>query len=110
MTSPQHPAGPSQQNQGHQVYAAQGGNQYFNHTNIYTGPGQPQQPPPPAPAPRTGRTLVVMLAVHVVFFIYGAVVYTGQVNNPADLGRAMIFLILLGTTGTLLRRWVRNRF
>jgi hypothetical protein len=108
MTSPQRPTRHTQQNHGHQVYAAQNGNQYVNNTNIYQGPGRPQQPP--APPPRTGRALLVMLVVDAVFFVYGAIAYTGQANNPADLGRAVIFLILLATTGTLLRRWVRSRF
>jgi hypothetical protein len=106
MTAPRGNHRNTQQNHGHQVYAAQQGNQYINH--IYQGQAQP--PPPAAAPPRTGRALVVMLVVDAVFFVYGAIAYTGQGNNPGDLGRAVIFLILLATTGTLLRRWVRSRF
>lgn len=113
MTAPHGPNRNQQQNQANQVYATQQGNQYINqNTHIYQGtsPIQPQAQPVPHARPQTGRALVVILVLDVVFSIYGATAYTGQSNDPGDLGRAVIFLILLATTGTLLRRWVRNRF
>jgi hypothetical protein len=47
--------------------------------------------------------------VDVAFFFYGMTAYTGQPNNSGDLWRAGIFLVLLGTTGSLIRRWLRRR-
>jgi hypothetical protein len=111
MTGPHGHNRNTQQNQANQVYATQQGNQYINqNTHIYHGPNPVQSPPVQRAQPRTGRALLVILAVDVAFFVYGATAYTGQANNPGDLGRAVIFLILLATTGTLLRRWVRSRY
>jgi hypothetical protein len=107
MTAPHGPHRNTQQNQAHQMYAVQGGNQTVN-TNIYHAAPQPQSKP--VAPPRTGRALLIMVAIDIAFFVYGATAYTGQGNDPGDLGRAVIFLILLATTGTLLRRWVRSRF
>jgi hypothetical protein len=101
------PGGQNQHNNANHIIANQHGPQ-----NIYInqGPNAPQQPAPPVRRPQTGRALLIILAVDVAFFGYGAAAYTGESNNLADLGRAVIFLILLATTGTLFRRWVRNRY
>jgi hypothetical protein len=108
MTNPHGPHN-TQHNQAHQMYAVNGGNQTINqtNTNIYQSSPAHQSS---APRPKTGRALLIMIVIDAVFFVYGAVAYTGQGNNPGDLGRAVVFLILLATTGTLLRRWIRSRF
>ena len=56
-----------------------------------------------------GWALVISVLVDVVYFCYGMTAYTGRTNDSGDLWRAVIFFLLLATTGTLLRRWLRRR-
>jgi hypothetical protein len=56
-----------------------------------------------------GWALLVTIGVDVAYFFYGAASYTGQPGNSGDLWRAGIFFVLLATTGTFLRRWLRRR-
>jgi hypothetical protein len=56
-----------------------------------------------------GWALLVSIGVDVAYFFYGAASYTGQPGNSGDLWRAGIYLVLLATTGTFLRRWLRHR-
>lgn len=58
---------------------------------------------------RTGWAILVILVVDVAFAVYGQAAYTGQPGNSADLWRAGIFLFLMATTGTLIRRWFRTK-
>ncbi|HEX3787548.1 MAG TPA: hypothetical protein VHW44_06785 [Pseudonocardiaceae bacterium] len=57
-----------------------------------------------------GWALLLCVVADVVYPIYGRLAYTGQPNNSGDLWRAGIYLALLATTGTLIRRWLRRRF
>jgi|tagenome__1003787_1003787.scaffolds.fasta_scaffold17726535_1 hypothetical protein len=58
---------------------------------------------------RTGVAILIVLGLDVVFFIYGALAYTGHSGNSGDLWRAGIMLVLMGVTGNLIRRWFRQR-
>jgi hypothetical protein len=84
------------------VYAAQG-NQNIHHTTINAVP-----PTQALRRPWAGRALLITIAVDVAFFFYGMIAYTGHPNDTGDLWRAGIFLGLMVTTGTMLRRWLRR--
>jgi hypothetical protein len=58
---------------------------------------------------RTGWAVLVILLVDVAFFFYGQAAYTGEPGHSGDLWRAGIFLALMATTGSLIRRWFRTR-
>jgi hypothetical protein len=104
MTSPQSPSGPTQHNHQHnhatrrgQVIANQGsGNQVVHLHNA-------------AARKRTGAAVLVFLALDVVFFFYGMLAYTGHDGNSGDLWRAGIYVVMLGITVNLIRRWFRRR-
>lgn len=82
------------------IYANQGGSQEINHVTHNTNK---------AARSFAGWALLVCVVVDVIFFFYGMTAYTGQPGNSGDLWRAGIFLALLATTGTLIRRWLRRR-
>lgn len=110
MTSP---SGPHQQHNqaatGAQVNATQNGNQYIsNTTNNYNSNNVTHQHIRRSRT-KIGWAVLIVLAVDVGFFFYGQAAYTGEANNSADLWRAGIFLVLIATTGTLIRRWFRSR-
>lgn len=96
--------GPSQHNQ--QVnqsngngpfYANQGGKQSIkNYTNAATRTW-------------TGWVVLILLVVDVAFFVYGKESYTGHASDSGDLWRAGIFLVLVGSTVSMIRKWVRSR-
>jgi hypothetical protein len=87
---------------GSSIYANQGsGNQSISHNYNTTINARTRA--------RTGWAILVLLVVDVVFAIYGQAAYTGQSGNSADLWRAGIFLFLMATTGTLIRRWFRSK-
>ena len=97
-------AGSRQHNQasgGSSIYANQGGNQSIHHNYNTTINARAQT--------RTGWAILIVLAVDVVFFIYGQQAYSGQPGDAGDLWRAGIFLVLMATTTTLIRRWFRNK-
>ncbi len=109
MTSPPGPHRQSNQAaNGGQINATQNGNQYIsnNTTNNYTNAITHQY----VKRSRTklGWAVLILLAVDVGFFFYGQAAYTGEANNSGDLWRAGIFLALVATTGTLIRRWFRS--
>ncbi|MGW5718971.1 hypothetical protein ACWEVP_22555 [Amycolatopsis sp. NPDC003865] len=56
-----------------------------------------------------GRWVLGIALVDIVFFSYGAAAYTGKADDHGDLVRAVIFFVLLGLTGSLVRRWFRAR-
>jgi hypothetical protein len=67
----------------------------------------------PAAAARKGvgfdtKLVLGVLAFDVCFFFYGMWSYTGQ-NTPAETGRAVAFLVMVGVTGGMIRRWFRRR-
>jgi hypothetical protein len=97
--------GPDQQNHQHNtasnggsVYANQGSGKMSIKHNYRSGPRS-----------RTGVAVLVVLALDVVFFVYGMTAYTGAAGDSGDLWRAGIFLVLLAITGSLVRRWFRQR-
>jgi hypothetical protein len=106
MTNPIGPNSPHQQN--HQV------NQASNGGTIYSSQGGPQQVnitnnmAVKAARSRAGWAVLTVIVVDIAFFFYAMVAYTGQPNNSADLWRAGIFIVLLGITGNLIRRWIRR--
>jgi hypothetical protein len=102
MTSPEKPRSEQHNHasNGGSVYANQGGNQSINHTYNTVNNG---------PRVRTGWAVLVFVVLDVAFFFYGMLAYTGQSGNSGDLWRVGIFLFLLGTTGSLIRRWFRMR-
>ncbi|SDF81209.1 hypothetical protein SAMN05216553_103399 [Lentzea fradiae] len=57
----------------------------------------------------TGWAILVMLVADVVFFIYGATSYSGNQGDSGDGLRAVVYLLMLGVTITLVRRWFRQR-
>ncbi|MFC3894914.1 hypothetical protein ACFOWZ_25820 [Lentzea rhizosphaerae] len=57
----------------------------------------------------TGWAVVVMLAADVIFFIYGASAYTGGRDTTGDGIRSIAYLVMLGVTINLIRRWFRQR-
>jgi hypothetical protein len=85
---------------GGSIYANQGGNQSINHTYNTINKGR---------RIRTGWAVLAIIVLDMAFFFYGMTAYTGQPDNSGDLWRAGIFLVLLATTGSLIRRWVRMR-
>jgi hypothetical protein len=100
MTNPQHPVGPVQHNRARgrgQIIANQGSGSQI--VNVHSQ----------AARKRTGAAILVVLGIDVVFFFYGFLAYTGQAENTGDLWRAGIMLVLLATTGSLIRRWFRQR-
>lgn len=82
------------------IYSSQGGSQQV--TNITN------QISARAARSRAGWAVLIIIVVDVVYFFYGMTAYTGQSNNSGDLWRAGIFIVLLATTGSLIRRWVRR--
>ena len=58
---------------------------------------------------RAGWAILVILVVDVAFFFYGQAAYTGRPGDSGDLWRAGIFLVLMATTGSIVRRWFRTR-
>jgi hypothetical protein len=56
-----------------------------------------------------GWALLTCVLADVIYPIYGAAAYTGRPDDDGDMWRAGIYLVLLITTGTLLRRWLRRR-
>ncbi|MCO8277045.1 hypothetical protein M1L60_41350 [Actinoplanes sp. TRM 88003] len=54
------------------------------------------------------KALLVIVAVDIVFFVVGAMSYTGK-NTDGDLWRAVIFLFLVVVTVGIARRWLRRR-
>jgi hypothetical protein len=57
----------------------------------------------------TGWAIVVMLTADVVFFIYGAAAYTGGRDTTGDGIRSFAYLLMLGVTINLIRRWFRQK-
>src|ERR1700742_4451194 len=105
MTTPPGPNSPYQQNNqvnqasnGGTIYSSQGGSQQVNITNNMAVK---------AARSRAGWAVLTIIVVDIAFFFYGMAAYTGQPNNSADLWRAGIFIVLLGITGNLIRRWIR---
>ena len=100
-------SGPSQRNyqvnraSGGSIYANQGGDQHINHNYNTTVNARSRR--------WTGWAVLAVLVIDVVFFFYGKEAYTGHTGDSGDLWRAGIFLVLLATTGTLIRRWFRSR-
>jgi hypothetical protein len=99
------PTGPNQRNyqtnqasSGGTVYSSQGGSQQVNHITNKA-----------AARSWAGWAALILIGVDVAFFFYGMSAYTGQPNNSGDLWRAGIYLVLLGITGSLIRRWLRRR-
>ncbi|MCT2588277.1 hypothetical protein [Actinophytocola gossypii] len=91
------------------VYSVQNGNQRINNTtnnnlNVTNNNTFRQA------RSRAGWAVLVILAVDVAFFFYGQAAYTGRTGDSGDLWRAGIFLVLMLTTGTLVRRWFRSRW
>ncbi|WP_410610279.1 hypothetical protein [Amycolatopsis sp. lyj-109] len=86
-------------------YVNQNGPQINNTTNVY--------PYLPVPAPRRrpwiGWSVLSIVVLDTAFFFYGAAAYTGRQGDSGDLWRAGIFLFLLATTGSLIRKWFRSR-
>jgi CHAT domain len=66
--------------------------------------------PPPARKRWSVDTKVLLgaLVLDVAFFLYGMQSYTGR-NTNGDTWRAVIFLVLIGTTAGMIRRWFRRR-
>jgi hypothetical protein len=97
--------GPTQRNHasgGSSIYANQGsGTQSINHNYNTTVNARSRT--------WTGWAILVILAVDVAFFFYGKDSYTGRAGDSGDLWRAGIFLVLMATTGTLVRRWFRSK-
>jgi hypothetical protein len=85
---------------GGSIYANQGGHQSINHTynTVHS-----------RPRVWTGWAILAILVLDIAFFFYGMTAYTGQSGNSGDLWRAGIFLVLLASTGSLIRRWFRLR-
>jgi hypothetical protein len=103
MSAPQQPGGPAQNNHQHnrasgrgQIIVNQGGNQTVNLHNH-------------AARKRTGAAILVFLGIDVVFFVYGGLAYTGHTGDSGDLWRAGTMLVLFAITGSLVRRWFRQR-
>lgn len=86
---------------GGSIYANQGGKQSINHNYNTTVNARSRT--------WTGWAILVILLVDVAFFFYGKESYTGRAGDSGDLWRAGIFLVLMATTGTLVRRWFRNK-
>ncbi|MGW6929492.1 hypothetical protein ACWGE0_05445 [Lentzea sp. NPDC054927] len=57
----------------------------------------------------TGWAIVVMLVADIAFFIYGASAYTGGRDVNGDGIRAFAYLLMLGITIGLIRRWFRQK-
>ena len=76
-----------------------------NTTNVY--------PYLPVPSRRTrpwiGWSVLSFVGLDIAFFFYGAAAYTGRYGDSGDLWRAGIFLFLIATTGSLIRKWFRSR-
>ena len=102
MSSPQNQGGPVQNN--HQHNHASGRAQIIG----YQGSGN-QIVNVRAARKRTGVAILVVLGIDVVFFLYGGLAYTGNAGDSGDLWRAGIMLMLLAVTGSLIRRWFRQR-
>jgi hypothetical protein len=107
MTNPTGPnTGPNQHNNQTNkaygrgtIYSSQGGSQHVNHITNQAS----------ATRSWAGWATLVVIGVDVAFFFYGMTAYTGQPSNSGDLWRAGIFIVLLVTTGSLIRRWLRRR-
>jgi hypothetical protein len=84
------------------IYANQGsGNQSINHTYHTNVNARTRM--------WTGWAVLIILIVDIAFFFYGKEAYTGHAGDSGDNWRAGIFLVLLATTGTLIRRWFRSK-
>jgi hypothetical protein len=85
-------------NSGGAVYANQGtGNQIIN-----TGPV-------PKRGPRTDtKVLLIMIVADVGVFWYGAASFTGR-DTTANQWHAGIFLVMLGITIRMIKRWMHRR-
>ena len=83
---------------GGKVYASQGNQNIYQQTTVHPG------------VSRKGRAIafLVAIAVDVAYFFYGMMSYTRGASNAGDTYRAIGFLVLLGITGTLLRRLFRS--
>ncbi|MET8653103.1 hypothetical protein [Nocardia aurea] len=58
----------------------------------------------------TWWTLLMLIAVDIVFFVYGQAAFTGAAGNSDDMSRAVIFLVLVVMTVAMLRVCVRSLF
>jgi hypothetical protein len=56
----------------------------------------------------TSRLLIGALVADVLYFFYGMWSYSGH-DTSGDAWRAGIYLLMLGVTIRLIRRWVRQR-
>jgi hypothetical protein len=83
------------------VYSYQGSGSQVVH-NTYSNPAAQQRR-------RTAtRLLIGALVADFLYFFYGMWAYTGH-NTSADAWRAGIYLVMLGVTVRLIRRWFRQR-
>lgn len=83
---------------GGNVYANQGSGDQIIHT---AAPGK-------RGLGTDSKALLVIIAVDVLYFLFGMLSYTGE-NTTGDLWRAGIFLVLLVVTASMVRRWLRRR-
>jgi hypothetical protein len=113
MSSSRRPGGSPHNSQ--QINFGPGGTGFVNQSgpqiNNITNINAPYVPPAPAPKARSrlGWVVLAFLALDIGFFFYGAAAYTGLANDTGDLWRAGIFVVLMITTGSLVRRWFHTR-
>ncbi|GAA1640346.1 hypothetical protein [Actinoplanes couchii] len=93
MSSTGNPNSGNQYNVGQNVYATQKGKITVNH----------------GAAPPSGKPVLILLGLDVIFFFYGMFAYTGD-NTSGDTWRAGIFLLLVFVTLSTLGRWFRRRW
>jgi hypothetical protein len=58
---------------------------------------------------RDTKVLLILLVLDVGMFFYGMLAYTGVRNDTGDLVRAVLALIMFGTTVRLIVTWIRRR-
>lgn len=89
------------------VYSAQGGTQIINNSsnNIAVPSWATKQK-----GMRQGtKVLLILLVLDAGMFVYGMLAYTGIRNDTGDLVRAVLALIMFGTTVRMIVAWIRRR-